>query len=515
MAENRLALILPDFLADSMRKHPQKNIIEFQDRSLTYEEVDSLSARFARYLQEIGVTKGDRIAIKIANSPEFVISWFASAKLGAVTVPINYQYKDSETNQIIEHCSPKIILSTKVLFSSSVPENSTLMWLDQDSLRERSRGSSKFVGNDILPSDPIVIIYTSGTTGAPKGVVQSHRTYVLTGLSFPKWLGLTSEDRLLTCLPLSHINAQAYSTMGTIGIGGTLILQEKFSLGSFWDQIAQSNATEFNAVGAMLMLMYKHSPQPRSDHKVRIAYSAPSLPEEIRGEIERRFNLKVVFGYGLSESTFGFIEPVEGPRKPGSMGKIRSHPQFSNRAIIADEHDLELPVGTTGNILLQNTAIMNEYYRDERRTAEVLRNGYLHTGDLGYTDSEGFFYFVDRNSDVIRRRGENVSSSEIESVIISNSDVVECAVIGIPSELSDEDIVVFVVKRQGSVLSESDIKQWCRERLAAFKVPANVFFKESLPKSQTFRTDKKQLKKELLISLDDDELFSLKKTEGN
>lgn len=496
--KNLPALTLPEFLADSVKRSPQKNLIEFEDRVITYEEVESLSVRFARFLRENGVVKGDRVAVKLTNSPEFVISWFASAKLGALTVPINYQFKDSETTQIINHCSPKAILSTKDLFSSPVPNGSILLWLDQDSLKEKTRGSSNFVGNHILPSDPIVIIYTSGTTGVPKGVVQSHRTYVLTGLSFPTWLGLTAEDRLLTCLPLSHINAQAYSMMGTIGIGGTLILREKFSLSSFWDDLAQNKATEFNAVGAMLMLIYKHALQPRSDHKVRITYSAPSLPEEIRGEIERRFDLKVVFGYGLSECTFGFIEPVEGPRKPGSMGKIRSHPQFPNQAIIADENDLELPPGTTGQILLQNAAIMNEYYRDERKTAEALKNGVLHTGDLGYADCEGFFYFVDRNSDVIRRRGENVSSSEIESVIISNLDVVECAAVGIPSELSDDEIVVFVVKKQGSTMSENDIKQWCRDRLATFKVPAGVFFKESLPKSQTFRTDKKQLKKEAL-----------------
>ncbi len=201
----------------------------------------------------------------------------------------------------------------------------------------------------LAPSDPLMIIYTSGTTGRPKGVVQSHRTYVLTGLAFPRWLGLGSEDRLLTCLPLSHINAQAYSTMGAIGAGATLILQEKFSLSTFWDQARENEATEFNSIGAMLMLMYKHSLEPRSDHSVKIAYSAPALPEEIRREIERRFDLKVVFGYGLSESTFGFMEPMDGPRKPGSMGKIRSYPGFPNKAIVADEEDRELPIGKHGS----------------------------------------------------------------------------------------------------------------------------------------------------------------------
>ena len=240
------------------------------------------------------------------------------------------------------------------------------------------------------------------------------------------------------------------------GAGATLILQEKFSLSTFWDQARENEATEFNSIGAMLMLMYKHSLEPRSDHLVKIAYSAPALPEAIRGEIERRFHLKVVFGYGLSESTFGFIEPMDGPRKPGSMGKIRSYPGFPNKAIVADEEDQELPTGSKGQILLQNAAVMNGYYRDDQRTSETLRNGFLHTGDLGYVDADGYYFFVDRSSDVIRRKGENISSSEIESVILSHPEVTECAVLGVPSELSDDEIVAFVVAKTGSNISGDD-----------------------------------------------------------
>jgi carnitine-CoA ligase len=491
LPENRFIFTLPDFLQNSAKKHPQKNLIEFDSRTLTYEEVDSASDRFAKYLQDSGIIKGDRIAIKLENSPEYILSWFGAAKLGAILVPINVQYKETETNQIIDHCSPKIVLTGKNLFSSSVPAVS----VDEDSMRAMASGSSFYEKNNLVPSDPLMIIYTSGTTGKPKGVVQSHRTYVLTGLAFPRWLGLSSEDRLLTCLPLSHINAQAYSTMGAVGAGATLILQEKFSLSTFWDQARENKATEFNSVGAMLVLMYKHSLKPRSDHSVKIAYSAPALPVEIRGEIEQRFHLKVVFGYGLSESTFGFIEPVDGPRRPGSMGKIRSFPGFTNAAIIADEDDRELPTGSTGQILLQNAAVMNGYYRDDQRTRETLRNGFLHTGDQGFVDADGYYFFVDRSSDIIRRKGENISSSEIESVILSHPEVTECAVLGVSSELSDDEIVAFVVAKPASHISGDEIKEWCDERLARFKIPGKVFLEESLPKGATFRTNKKELRK--------------------
>ena len=482
-----------------MKRYPQKSLLEFGKRTLTYEEVDSASGRFAKYLQDSGITKGDRVAIKLENSPEYIISWFGTAKLGAILVPINFQYKEAETSQIIDHCSPKIVLTGKNPSSSvtDVPG----VFIDEDSMKEIAVGSSAYQKNDLVPSDPLMIIYTSGTTGRPKGVVQSHRTYVLTGLAFPRWLGLGSKDRLLTCLPLSHINAQAYSTMGAIGAAATLILQEKFSLSTFWDQARENKATEFNSVGAMLMLMYKYSPEPRFDHFVKLAYSAPALPEEIRGEIERRFHLKVVFGYGLSESTFGFIEPLDGSRKSGSMGKIRSYSGFPNKAIVADEGDRELPTGSTGQILLQNAAVMNGYYRDDQRTSDTLRNGFLHTGDLGYVDADGYYFFVDRGADFIRRKGENISSSEIESVILSHPEVTECAVLGVPSELSDDEIVTFVVAKTASKITGEEIREWCGERLARFKIPGKVFLEESLPKGVTFRTNKKELRKVALKRL--------------
>lgn len=498
LTEDLRDLTLPEFLHNSAKLQSGKIFLEMHDRTFSYEDIDSLSNRFAKFLRDIEVRKSDRVAIKLVNSPEFIVAWFACAKLGAITVPINYQYEESETKQILDHCSPKVILSSKeLLSSSSVSKDATLVWLNEDKLRETTRGSSNYTKVDLLPSDPLVIIYTSGTTGSPKGVVQSHRTFVITGLSIPIWLGLKSEDRLLTCLPLSHINAQAYSTMGAIGAGSTLILLEKFRLGDFWDQVREKNVTEFNAVGAMLMLLYKHSTTPQKNHNVRLVYSAPALPEDVRDELERRFNLRIMFGYGLSESTFGFIEPLNGPRKPGSMGKVRSHPLFPNVAIIGDEDDREVPAGKAGQILLQNAAVMNGYYRDIDRTEKALRNGFLHTGDLAYEDPEGYFFFIDRNSEIIRRRGENISSAEIELVILSNPEVGECAVIGVPSELSDEEIVAFVVPKDGSVIFESDIKLWCRDRLAQFKIPAKVILKDSVPKTATFRINKQQLKKEM------------------
>jgi crotonobetaine/carnitine-CoA ligase len=354
---------------------------------------------------------------------------------------------------------------------------------------------------DISPDDSMTMIYTSGTTGKPKGVVQTHRTYVLTGQSFPYWLELTSEDRLFTCLPLFHINAQAYSTLGSIGAGASLILAEKFSASGFWKQVSEHQATEFNAIGSMMLILLKQPPgDMENGHRVRLAYCAPALPEGLEREFERRFGIRVIAGYGLSECTFGSIEPLNLPRKFGSVGLPRQHPFLGmiNELRIANQDGTELGPGEVGEIQLRNPAIMKEYYRDPQLTAEVLRNGWLHTGDLGYRDQDGYLYFFERKQGVIRRMGENISSAEVEGVVAEHPKVLECAVIGLPSEFLEEEVKMYVVLRPGTDLPPDELLEWCENKLASFKVPRYVEFRQSLPKTETQRIAKNILRSEKL-----------------
>jgi carnitine-CoA ligase len=489
---------IPHFIRECVRKNPRKTFLVFKRDSYSYDEIDTLSSQFANVLQSKGVGKGSKVAIKLRNCPEFLITWFGVAKAGCLIVPINPSYKREETLQIIFHSDAEILVVSEDLSEKNlgIPSTNQLI-ISREGFGTFYEAidsfSNKYSPPDIEPDDPVSIIYTSGTTGLPKGVVQSHRTYVLTGEAFPRWLGLSSSDRLMTCLPLSHINAQAYSVMGTLGARATLILQEKFSLTRFWTDIEESRATEVNTIGSMLMLLFKN-PQENTRHPLRLIYNAPCLPESVRTELEKRYMTKIFFGYGLSECTFGFIEEIAGERKPLSMGRPRGHPLFANEAMIADENDAEVPRGVVGEILLRNKAIMNEYYKDPEHTAFALRNGWLHTGDLGYCDLEGNYYFVDRNSDIIRRKGENISSSELESLLASHPSILECAAVGIPSELSDEDIVVFAVRKPGSTLTEGEVKKWYSQRLADFKIPSKIIFCETLPKTATFRIAKNKLR---------------------
>lgn len=470
----------------------------FEGREYPYSVIDLYSSRFASLLQWRGISKGSRVAVKLRNCPEFVVTWFGAAKAGCILVPINPAYKGSETNQILAHAKPKLLVTRPELVES-VPAVQDVLMLEGTpgfSLDHPLEGfGQSFVPPTIVPEDPLVIIYTSGTTGGPKGVVQSHRTYIITGRAFPQWLGLTSSDVLSTTLPLNHINAQAYSVMGAVGAGATLVLREGFSLSRFWDELKESGATEFNAIGAMLMLMYKNL-KGTTDHRVRVCYGAPALQEDVRLALEERFRIRIIFGYGLSECTFGCIEPLEGPRRPLTLGKPRSLAGYPNEVAVMDGEGKTVPDGTVGEIVLKNAAVMNGYFGDDEKTRHVLRSEWLHTGDLGYRDRDGFLYFVDRSSETIRRRGENISSSELESVIDSHPHVAQSAVVGIPSELSDDDVVAFVVPMEGSTLSKESVLAWCEERLAGFKLPTAVFIVGSLPQTPTFRVAKAKLRAE-------------------
>lgn len=482
-------------------KNPEKVYLYYRDREISYAEFNEKVIRAARAFHELGIGRGDKVCIMLHNCPEFLYCWFGLSRIGAISVFVNTAFKGEEIKYIANHSEAKAIIAKLELMETieriwpGLPELKHLICIDRAppgklSLAHlmKSVPSAIDVG-DIAPDSVASFIYTSGTTGPPKAVMQTHRSYVLTGQAFPFWLGLTPEDRLFTCLPLFHINAQAYSTMGSLGASASLILAEKFSAGNLWDQIRAYKATQFNLIGAMPALLLK---QPRRqgerDHQARIVYSAPALPVQVHEEFEQRFGVTLVIGYGLSESTFGCINPIEKTkRRIGSIGLPRAHsnPEFGNDLKIVDDDGRELPPGAIGEILLRNATLMKGYYKDPEATQQVLRDGWLHTGDLAYRDEEGFLYFVGRKKDMIRRKGENISAFEVESVINQHPCVLESAVVGIPSEFGEEEIKAFVVLKPGLSVDAEEIIAWCGERLAGFKVPDHVEFRDNLPKTAT------------------------------
>ena len=312
----------------------------------------------------------------------------------------------------------------------------------------------------------------------------------MAGEGFPWWMGLTADDRLLTALPLFHINAPAYSTLGSVATGASLVLLPRFSARSFLDDARRYGATEFNAIGAMLEILMRQPARPDdADNPLRLCYTGPSPERERQEQIEARFGLEIVCGYGLSESPYGLIWP-RGTRPFGTLGAARQHPELGH---VNDARVREPDADGVGELELRNPAIMPGYYGMPDETAAVLVDGWLRTGDLARANDDGTYTFVSRRKEVIRRRGENLSPTEVEAAAERHAAVAEAAVIGVPSDLSEEDVKAFVLPAAGADLDLDDLDAHLRDQLTLYKVPRYYEVVTELPHTPTGRLAKHRL----------------------
>jgi crotonobetaine/carnitine-CoA ligase len=349
---------------------------------------------------------------------------------------------------------------------------------------------------DVRPEDLLVLIPTSGTTGRSKLVMQTHRAYAMAGEGFPWWMELTSADRLMTSLPLFHVNAPAYSVMGSLSVGAGLVLLPRFSASGFLDAARRHGATEFNAIGAMLEILMRQPERPDdADTTLRLCYTGPSPEREWQEAFERRFGLRIVCGYAMSESPYGLIWR-HGTRPFGTLGSPRQHPRLGvvNEARVVDDDGGEVGIGGTGELLLRNPAVTPGYWEMPEETAAVLVDGWLHTGDLVTVNGDDLYTFVARKKEVIRRRGENLSPAEVEEAVAAHPAVQECAVVGVPSELTEEEVKAFVVLREPVELAQ--LREFAAQRLTSFKVPRFWQVVDELPHTPTSRVAKHQLPRE-------------------
>jgi crotonobetaine/carnitine-CoA ligase len=343
---------------------------------------------------------------------------------------------------------------------------------------------------DVAADDVAVMLPTSGTTGRSKLVMQTHLAYVMAGEGFPYWMGLDADDRLMTSLPLFHVNARAYSTLGSVAAGAGLVLLPGFSARGFLDAARRSGATEFNAIGAMLEILMRQPERPDdADNPLRLGYTGPSPTRERQEAIERRFGIELVCGYGMSESTYGLIW-AHGTRPFGTMGSPRQHPELGH---VNDARVREVGADGVGELELRNPTLMRGYFEMPEETAEVLVDGWLRTGDLVTENADGTYTFVGRRKEVIRRRGENLSPTEVEAVLVEHPDVSEVAVVGVDSELSEQDVKAFVVAADGRTVDPGALDALARGRLAPFKVPRYYEVVAELPHTPTGRVAKHRL----------------------
>ena len=495
---------IPQVLADAARRDPDGIWIRTDEGTMTFGAAAAQVAATAAALHDAGVHRGDHVLVTARTTAPYLLCWLALAWSGAVTVSANPRSAPAELAGLAHQTAPRAIITDAGLMPLAADAGITglppLGLLDAEELTKGwDAMSAPAAGPPPVPpvshADVAVLIPTSGTTGRSKLVMQTHRAYAMAGEGFPYWMELTAADRLMTSLPLFHINAPAYSVMGSLACGAGLILLPRFSASTFLDSARRHGATEFNAIGAMLEILMRQPVRPDdADTPLRLCYTGPAPAQDRQEEMERRFGLRIVVGYAMSESPYGLIWP-HGTRPFGTLGAPRQHPRLGvvNHARVIDEAGQEVGPGGTGELLLRNPVLTRGYWGMPEETARAFTDGWLHTGDLVTVDPSGTYTFVARKKEVLRRRGENLSPAEVEEVLEEHPDVLETAVVGVPSELSEEEVKAFVVPVPGHQPDFAELRAFTAGRLAGFKVPRYWQLIDELPRTPTARVAKHRL----------------------
>jgi len=519
------------FIESRVDQHPEKPFLYFEKKVLSYRDFDRKINRAANGLLELGVKKGDRVALLLSNRPEFLYAWFGLAKIGAVMVPINTGFKEKEAGYVINHSEAAGLIFDREFLPvvrEMRKESPALKWLAcADPMTEAGivsfpqilqNGSPNLKGIDLHGEDMAQIIYTSGTTGFPKGVIHAHKDFTLTGEAFTLCAGIGPEDRVMAILPLFHANAEYYSTMGALAAGASLILMPRFSAAAFWDQAVSYGATEFNFIGAVgRILCARPQEEFRPEHLIKTAYGALVTPDVYEAFTQRFKIPNVIDGYGLSEVLRVSQNPIGGVIKMKSMGVPAKHPdpdRVFTEVRIVNEEGRDLGPHETGELIVRSPVMMQGYFKDEEMTRQTIRDGWLYTGDHVYRDEDGYLFFVDRKKDIIRRKGENISATEIEITLMANPKVQEAAVIAVPSELGEDEVLAGIVLKGDQTMTAEEAIDWCQARMARFKVPRYIQFRTGFPRTPTLRVAKYIWKKEESLIQSSSDMESYKKSIG-
>ena len=473
---------------------------ETDGRRYTYAEFDAAVNRAARMLASHGIRKGDAVSLLMPNSAEYIIAYFACFKLGALAGPINSLLKAEEMLYVIANSEAgALLVGSEFLpriesIRADLPDLRHVIVFDDEEKATAGFAEGELPLVSIGKTDEAIIIYTSGTTGKPKGCLLTHSNVIANARQIAHWLGFTERDRLLTVMPLFHMNAVSVTTMTPLFAGASTVISPKFSASRFWRIISDYEVTSFGSVATMLSMLLSTYPDGvpaglKTDQlRFAMCGSAP-VPAELMRKFEEAFNCLVIEGYGLSESTCrSTFNPPDERRRPGSCGMA-----IGNEMKVVDEEDREVADDELGEIVLRGENILKGYYKNAEATAQAFRNGWFHTGDIGYRDQDGFFYIVDRKTDMIIRGGENIYPREIDEVLYKHPAVSSAATIGVPDQLYGEEVAAFIVPKDGAQVTEEEIIAFCREHLADFKCPKSVRFVADIPKGPTGKLLKREL----------------------
>jgi crotonobetaine/carnitine-CoA ligase len=450
------------------------------------------------------IGRGDRVAVMSENRWEVLALWLGAAWRGAVFVPVNPAGRGPQLAHVLRDAGPRLLVLephlAEFVAAEPLPGELERVWLlgaDAPSARLDVPVEGFPEPGDavqpapLTPADPLAILYTSGTTGASKGVVCPHAQFTWWGENVGSWLGVTPDDTLYTCLPLYHTNALNAFVQALVG-GARYVVGPRFSASQFWQRVTDAEATVTYLLGAMVSILVARPPSPLDGaHRIRVALSPATAPDTWRA-FEERFGVRLVDGHGMTE-TNGVIGPRDGEQRPGWMGRVM--PGFHARVV--DEHGVEVPADTPGELVLrpdERLAFADGYWRLPEVTETAWRGGWFHTGDRVVRDEEGWFRFLDRLKDAIRRRGENVSSWEVEQVLLRHPSVAEAAVVPVPSELGEDEVMAFVVPRAGHTLDPAELVRFCVPLLASFAIPRYVETLEAMPLTDNAKVRKIDLR---------------------
>ena len=495
-------------LADELRRAaaqtPDRVFLRMIQGEWTFARVDVDSDHMAVALHDLGVAHRHNVSLLLPNCIEFALSWFGLAKLGAVAAPVNTAFRGAvlanainlvQSRVLIVHASllpqwvevkDQLTAVTQLIVVAGAPLADTLCWATL--LRTPVRPLPPPPGHF---SDLSLLLYTSGTTGRSKAAMLSNRFVLRQGQGVIDGLGLRADDVLYCPYPMFHMDSAIMTIAPALLLRAVAAIGERFSVSRYWDEMRILRATVFDFMGATLTMLWKQ-PASAADraHRARLGWGVP-LPDWA-GEFEARFGCRLVELYGSTEVGTFIFTPQDAPRRVGSCGK----PMGPFEVQLLDEEGFEVPTGTAGELVvrgLEPCVLTDGYWAMTEATLSTFRNQWFHTGDILRQDADGWLYFIGRRKDMVRRRGENISAAEVENIVDTHPEVLECAVFGVPSDLTEEEVMLCAVLRDGSALTAQTLTDWCTSRMAHFMLPRYVRFMPALPKTPTDKVEKFRL----------------------
>jgi carnitine-CoA ligase len=493
-----------ELIKEKSNIHPKKIFLYFQEHIITYEELLLRVNQTAHYLKSKGVGKGDKVAVLLNNSPEFYFFWFGCGAIGAVLVPINTASTAFEIDYFVEHSDAIGFIAEETLYVDKikeVAESRGLLFretINDHWFHSLEKYSSANHPDYVNPKDVCCIMYTSGTTSKPKGAEITHENYIFAGETSVRNQWLTPLDRYLIFLPLFHVNSQYYTSMAALVVGCSIVLLKRFSSSTFWEDVNRFRPTTSSFVATVIKMLLQTNPHPyEKNHTLQKAAYGLFVTYNELVDFELRFGIRLFQWYGMTESiTTSIVTPIYDERILDERTGIVpiGKPALGHEVKIVDEDGIDLGPDQIGEIIIKSPSLMKGYYKNPKATNDTLKDGWLFTGDNGYYQKNGYIWFVDRNKDMIKRAGENISSIEVENVIRDHPDVEDCAVIAVPDHLREETVAAFIKMKEGQLITETEIKLLCEEKLSYFKVPQCITFVEDFPRTSIGKIQKNILR---------------------